>query len=143
MRWLNRTVLGIGLASRIGLLACSPPFKRATFDHSRPAWACGNTTSFALEGSDGTSQRKRTVAVKAPRSCATIKPGASTGRATPTLAQGLVERAAFRDIFEFAKTLDELTDEMTSGLERARENAHALAQHVVAALKAIQQENHQ
>jgi hypothetical protein len=52
-----------------------------------------------------------------------------------------VERAAFRDIFEFAKTLDELTDEMTSGLERARENAHALAQHVVAALKAIQQEN--
>ena len=52
-----------------------------------------------------------------------------------------MERAAFRDIFEFAKTLDELTDEMTSGLERARENAHALAQHVVAALKAIQQEN--
>ena len=61
----------------------------------------------------------------------------------PTLAQGLVERAAFRDIFEFAKTLDELTDETTSGLERARENAHALAQQVVDALKAIQQENKQ
>jgi chromosome partitioning protein len=61
----------------------------------------------------------------------------------PTLAQGLVERAAFRDIFEFAKTLDELTDETTSGLERARENAHALAQQVVDALKAIQQKNKQ
>jgi chromosome partitioning protein len=58
----------------------------------------------------------------------------------PTLNQGLVERAAFRDIFEFAKTLDELTDSTTSGLERARENAHAFAQEVVDALKAIQQE---
>ena len=35
---------------------------------------------FASEGSNGTSQRKRIVAVKAPRSCATMKPGASTGR---------------------------------------------------------------
>lgn len=61
----------------------------------------------------------------------------------PTLPEGLVERAAFRDIFEFAKTLDELTDETTCGLERARENAHALAQHVVDALKAIQQENNE
>ena len=61
----------------------------------------------------------------------------------PTLAEGLVERAAFRDIFEFAKTLEELTDERTSGLERARENAHALAHQVVEALKAIQQENNQ
>ena len=60
----------------------------------------------------------------------------------PTLPEGLVQRAAFRDIFEFAKTLEEL-DEMTSGLERARENAHTLARHVVDALKAIQQENHQ
>jgi hypothetical protein len=48
--------------------------------HSRPAWACGNTTFFASEGSDGTSQRKRIVAAKAPRSCATTNPGASTGR---------------------------------------------------------------
>jgi chromosome partitioning protein len=56
----------------------------------------------------------------------------------PTLPEGLV-----RDIFEFAKTLDELTDQMTSGLDRARENAHALAQHVVDALKTIQKENNQ
>jgi hypothetical protein len=40
----------------------------------------GNTASFASEGSDGTSQLKRIVAVKAPRSCAAINPGASTGR---------------------------------------------------------------
>jgi hypothetical protein len=52
----------------------------------------------------------------------------------PTLNQGLVERAAFRDIFEFAKTLDELTDSTTSGLERARENAHEFAKEVVDAL---------
>jgi hypothetical protein len=49
--------------------------------HSRPGWVCGNTTSFASEGSEGRSQRKRTVAVKAPRNCAATKPGASAGRA--------------------------------------------------------------
>ena len=38
------------------------------------------TTSRADSGRDGTSQRNRPVAAAAPSSCATMKPGASTGR---------------------------------------------------------------
>jgi chromosome partitioning protein len=57
----------------------------------------------------------------------------------PILDEGLVQRAAFRDIFDFAHTLDELTEDKTSGLEQARQNAHAVAQAVVNALKEIQQ----
>ncbi len=53
----------------------------------------------------------------------------------PTLPGGLVERAAFRDIFEFAATLDELSENTTSGLSRARDNAYELAQGVINALK--------
>jgi hypothetical protein len=45
-----------------------------------PASVRGNTISFASEESVGTSQRKRTVAAKAPINCVTIKPGASSGR---------------------------------------------------------------
>jgi chromosome partitioning protein len=61
----------------------------------------------------------------------------------PILDDGLVQRAAFRDIFDFAQTLDELTEDKTSGLEQARHNAHAVAQAVVNSLKQIQQENGQ
>lgn len=57
----------------------------------------------------------------------------------PTLDVGLVERAAFRDIFEFAKTLDELNGDSTSGLDRARENSLALAEAVIRELKRIQE----
>jgi chromosome partitioning protein len=59
----------------------------------------------------------------------------------PILDEGLVQRAAFRDIFDFARTLDELTDDITSGLEQARQNAHAVAQAVIDALKELQQES--
>ncbi len=59
----------------------------------------------------------------------------------PMLSEGLVQRAAFRDIFDFANTLEELTEDKTSGLEQARQNAYAVAQEVVNALKEIQREN--
>ena len=58
----------------------------------------------------------------------------------PLLEEGLVQRAAFRDIFDFAATLDELTEDKTSGLDQARANAFLVAQAVVNALKEIQQE---
>ena len=58
----------------------------------------------------------------------------------PLLDEGLVQRAAFRDIFDFAATLDELTEDKTSGLDQARANAFLVAQAVVNALKEIQQE---
>ena len=58
----------------------------------------------------------------------------------PLLVQGLVQRAAFRDIFDFAATLEELTEDKTSGLDQARANAFLVAQAVVNALKEIQQE---
>lgn len=53
----------------------------------------------------------------------------------PVLRVGLVERAAFRDIFDFAKTLDELEAETTSGLENARSNAAQLAASVIEAIR--------
>lgn len=46
-----------------------------SFSHQSRPPICGNATSFASEGSDGISQRKRIVAVKAPRHCAATKPG--------------------------------------------------------------------
>jgi chromosome partitioning protein len=55
----------------------------------------------------------------------------------PTLSAGLVERAAYRDIFDFARTLEELTPAETSGLGQAKENAFAVAQAVVDVLKEI------
>jgi chromosome partitioning protein len=59
----------------------------------------------------------------------------------PMLSEGLVQRAAFGDIFDFANTLEELTEDKTSGLEQARQNAYAVAQEVVNALKEVQREN--
>lgn len=58
----------------------------------------------------------------------------------PTLSQGLVERAAYRDIFEFGLTLTELNPDTTTGLDKAKENSFALAEAVVAELKSLQQE---
>lgn len=49
----------------------------------------------------------------------------------------LIEREAFRAIFSFNRTLDELGSEDVSGLERARENAHAFAVEVVARLRKL------
>jgi chromosome partitioning protein len=53
------------------------------------------------------------------------------------LYTGLVERAAYRDIFEFGASLDELDIHQTSGLEQARSNAHALASELVSQLKTL------
>lgn len=55
----------------------------------------------------------------------------------PLLSAGLVERAAYRDIFDFAATLEELEDSQTSGLPAARRNALEVARAVV---EAVQQE---
>lgn len=55
----------------------------------------------------------------------------------PLLSAGLVERAAYRDIFDFAATLEELHDDQTSGLSAARRNALDVARAVV---EAVQQE---
>jgi chromosome partitioning protein len=55
----------------------------------------------------------------------------------PLLPARLVERAAYRDIFDFAATLDELSDGETSGLTAARRNAFEVARAVV---QAVQQE---
>lgn len=52
----------------------------------------------------------------------------------PLLNVGLVERAAYRDIFDFAATLHELSPDTTSGLIQARENVEKLVQSVIAAL---------
>jgi len=50
----------------------------------------------------------------------------------------LVEREAFKAIFSFNKTLDELRDADVSGLRKARENARAYRAEVVERLKALQ-----
>lgn len=55
----------------------------------------------------------------------------------PLLPVGLVERAAYRDIFDFSATLEELEESKTSGLATARRNALEVARAVV---EAVQQE---
>ncbi len=55
----------------------------------------------------------------------------------PLLPVGLVERAAYRDIFDFAQTLEELDEAKTSGVPAARKNAHEVARSV---LQAVQEE---
>ncbi|WP_271190466.1 hypothetical protein, partial [Dactylosporangium matsuzakiense] len=53
------------------------------------------------------------------------------------LSVGLVERAAFRDVFDFAATLEELDEATTSGVPAARTNAYDMAR---AVLQAVQEE---
>ncbi len=53
----------------------------------------------------------------------------------PLLSKGLVERAAYRDVFDFSSTLEELTDEKTSGLAAAKRNAFEVAYAVVEAVR--------
>jgi chromosome partitioning protein len=55
----------------------------------------------------------------------------------PMLPVSLVERAAFRDVFDFSLTLDELDDRQTSGLTAARKNSYEVAR---AVLEAVQKE---
>lgn len=63
--------------------------------------------------------------------------GAIADAELPLLSAGLVERAAYRDIFDFSSTLEELDDRQTSGLAAARRNALDVARAVV---EAVQQE---
>ncbi len=53
----------------------------------------------------------------------------------PSLPVGLVERAAYRDIYEFGALLSELDPGSTSGLAKAQENAQQLTMAVIGALK--------
>jgi chromosome partitioning protein len=53
----------------------------------------------------------------------------------PLLSTGLVERAAYRDIFDFSATLEELEDGQTSGLAAARRNALEVTRAVVEAVQ--------
>ena len=55
----------------------------------------------------------------------------------PSLETGLVERAAYRDVFEFSKTLEELNTSDTSNLPQARANAAAIADEIIETLRAI------
>ena len=52
----------------------------------------------------------------------------------PLLDAALVERAAYRDVFDFAATLYELDSPTTSSIEKARENAEELARAVMDAV---------
>lgn len=53
----------------------------------------------------------------------------------PLLAVGLIERAAYRDVFDFAQTIEELDETRTSGVPAARKNAYDVAQSVVQAIQ--------
>jgi chromosome partitioning protein len=58
----------------------------------------------------------------------------------PRLSASLVERAAYRDIFERAATISELESATTSGLDQAKANAAEVAAAVVEALREIARE---
>lgn len=60
---------------------------------------------------------------------------AISGADLPVLRVGLVERAAYRDIYEFGALLSELDPVATSGLAKAQHNGQQLAEAVIAALK--------
>jgi chromosome partitioning protein len=55
----------------------------------------------------------------------------------PLLPVSLVERAAYRDVFDFSATLEELDETTTSGVPAARKNAYDVAR---AVLEAVQKE---
>lgn len=58
----------------------------------------------------------------------------------PMLGASLVERAAYRDIFEKGATMAELDSSGTSGLDQARVNASEVAAAVVEALREVAKE---
>src|SRR5215471_2689363 len=83
------------------------PVVHARGDHATSRLAsseCGTTTFSATWGRAGTSQRKSNVAANAPASCATMKPGASTGRIPANVS--LAARA--RVTAGFANDVDEV-----------------------------------
>jgi len=55
-------------------------------------------------------------------------------------ATGIVERAAYRDIFDFGGTLSSMSPDRVSNLEKARENAREFAGEVVARLRRFREQ---
>ena len=53
------------------------------------------------------------------------------------LRTGIVERAAFRELFDFGGTLSDLDPGQVSNLEKAIENAREFAGEVITKLKSI------
>ena len=78
--------------------------------------------------------KSRTSAAIATRTEQRIKDEISNAQ-LPLLDAALVERAAYRDIYEFGQRLIELNPEKTSGVQKAIANAQGLAEAVVAAVK--------
>ncbi len=62
---------------------------------------------------------------------------AITAAELPLLPVSLVERAAYRDVFDFSATLEELDEATTSGVPAAKKNAYDVA---AAVLEAVQKE---
>lgn len=52
-------------------------------------------------------------------------------------ATSIVERAAYRDIFDYGGLLSDLTADQVSNIDKARENARAFAGEIVACLKGV------
>ncbi|EZP56485.1 Chromosome partitioning protein [Sphingomonas sp. RIT328] len=78
--------------------------------------------------------RSRTNAAIATKTAKRIVEAISAAE-LPLLSASLVERAAYRDIFEFGLLLTELDGAATSGVQNAVINAADLAQSVVGALR--------
>lgn len=80
--------------------------------------------------------RSRDAAAVETRSLRRIK-AALKENDVPCLEHGLVERAAYRDVFEFSKTLDELDPSETSNIPGAIANIETVADEVIRTLKDI------
>lgn len=79
----------------------------------------------------------RISAAVASRSLKNVR-GQLDAAGIPVLTTGIVERAAYRDIFDFGGLLSDLPADQVSNLDRARQNAAAFAGEVLARLKQSQ-----
>lgn len=60
----------------------------------------------------------------------------------PIMATDLAERAAYRSMFTYRQSLDELDPQAVNGLDKARENADALASEIVEILRTAREPVH-
>ncbi|MGX7709383.1 nucleotide-binding protein [Methylobacterium sp. Gmos1] len=60
----------------------------------------------------------------------------------PMMANDLAERAAYRSMFTYRQSLDELDPQAVNGLDKARENADALAGEIVEILRTARETAH-
>jgi len=81
----------------------------------------------------------RTSAAVASRSLKNVRAQLDAA-GIPVLDTAIVERAAYRDIFDFGGLLAELPADQVSNLEKARHNAAAFAGELLARLKQTEQE---